>query len=50
MKVKELAEKCKERNIECDDCPYLEECENFSDMLDDISPCGILTILDDEIE
>lgn len=49
MTVKELAEKCKEREINCDDCFYKSECKKMNDILEDISPCGLLDILNKNI-
>jgi hypothetical protein len=49
MKIKDLAYKCKDREIECDNCPYEDMCSTLNDKLEDISPCGLLTILEEEI-
>lgn len=46
MTLKELGEKCKERDIECGGCPYRKECEEMAVILEDISPCGILDVLE----
>lgn len=50
MKLKDLAYKCKDREIDCDNCPYEDICSRLNDKLEDISPCGLLTILEEEID
>lgn len=51
MTVRELAEECGKRNVDCKGCPYYgKECEIFAKELDGISPHGILEILDKDIE
>lgn len=51
MTVRELAEECGKRNVECKECPYYgKECEIFTKELDGISPHGILAILDEDIK
>lgn len=50
MTVRELAEECGKRNVDCKGCPYYgKECEIFQKELDGISPHGILEILDKDI-
>lgn len=46
MTIKELGEKCKARDIECDECPYETECSQLPVILEDISPYGLLEILE----
>lgn len=31
MTIRELAEKCKDRNEQCKGCPYTQECEAMSE-------------------
>lgn len=47
MKIRELAEKCKERNIKCADCPYEETCENLTKKLKTISPIGLVDMVEE---
>ncbi|MCI9081477.1 MAG: hypothetical protein HFI70_03985 [Lachnospiraceae bacterium] len=47
MTVKELGQKCKE--LDCGECQYGKECAVFSKKLEDISPSGLLLILDEEL-
>lgn len=46
MTIKDLGEKCQERDIECDECPYEKECSKLPLILEDISPYGLLGILE----
>ena len=46
MTIKELGEKCRARDIDCEECPYGKECEEMSTILEKLSPCGILKILE----
>ena len=48
MKIRELAMKCKDREIDCDFCPYKEICDNLQEQLEDISPCGSVGSMDEE--
>lgn len=50
MTIKELAKKCEERDIKCDGCTYQKECDKFSNMLEDIAPATMLTIMERKIE
>jgi hypothetical protein len=47
MTINELAEKCKQREINCTDCPYNEPCEKLTDELQDISPIGLVDMVKD---
>lgn len=47
MEIRELAKKCKERNVECDNCPYVEECEQLTGILEDISPVGLINMVNE---
>lgn len=49
MTIKELAEKCKERKIGCEGCPYKKKCDEFSNFIEEISPAGLLDILEETI-
>lgn len=46
MTIKDLGEKCQERDIECDECPYEKECSKLPFILENISPYGLLGILE----
>lgn len=50
MTVEELGRMCEDRMIDCCECPYERECKRFSEELEDISPYGILTILQMELD
>lgn len=50
MKIKDLAYKCRDRGIECCGCPYEDICSELDERLEEISPCGLLTILEEEID
>lgn len=47
MELRELAEKCKERDINCDGCPYMEICGRLSEILEDMSPIGLVEMVDE---
>ena len=49
MTIKELGEKCKARDIDCKECPYEKACSKLPAILEDISPSGLLEILDNVI-
>lgn len=49
MTIKELAEKCIERKIECEGCPYKKKCDEFSNFIEEISPAGLLDIFEETI-
>ena len=48
MRIRELAMKCKDREIDCDFCPYKEICDNLQEQLEDISPCGLVEMIDED--
>lgn len=48
MKIRELAMKCKDREIDCNFCPYEEICDNLQEQLEDISPCGLVEMIDED--
>lgn len=49
MTVEELGYKCKEIEVDCDKCAYRSECGRLAEKLEDISPCGLLSILKEEL-
>ena len=51
MKIRELGEICKKIKVDCDDCQYKNYCMNkLPEILEEISPFGLLTILDEEVD
>lgn len=48
MRIIELAMKCKDREIDCDFCPYEKICDNLQEQLEDISPCGLVEMIDED--
>ena len=48
MRIRELAMRCKDRENDCDFCPYEKICDKLSEQLEDISPCGLVEILDED--
>ena len=48
MRIRELAMKCKDREIDCDFCPYEKICDNLQEQLEDISPCGLVEMIDED--
>lgn len=51
MTLRELGEFCKNRKIDCDHgCKYGHYCfDVLPEILEDMSPCELLTILDNEV-
>lgn len=49
MTVEELGKICEEIKIDCCGCRHKEECRRLSEELEDISPYGLLTILQMEL-
>ena len=47
MRIKELAEKCKEVNIDCDVCTCKEECNLLQHNLEDMSPFGLVEMVEE---
>lgn len=47
MKIRELADYCKSIIINCDKCIHKEKCDNMQNMLEDISPLGIVDMIDE---
>lgn len=50
MKVRELAEYCKSILINCNNCKHKTECEKLEDKLEDMSPYGVVDIVDRDEE
>ena len=48
MKIRELAMKCEDRDIDCNFCPYEEICNKLQEQLEDISPCGLIEMIDED--
>ena len=48
MRIRELAMMCEDRDIDCDFCPYKEICDNLQEQLEDISPCGLVEMIDED--
>ena len=44
MNVKELGEYCNSIDINCDICEKKNECAKFTNLLEEISPCGFLNL------
>ena len=47
MKIRELADYCKSIDINCDKCIHKKKCDNMQNMLEDISPLGIVDMIDE---
>ena len=47
MTIKELAEYCKTIEINCDKCGHKGECKKVSSYLEDISPYGIVQMVEE---
>lgn len=47
MKIRELADYCKSIDINCDECIHKKKCDNMQSMLKDISPLGIVDMVDE---
>ena len=48
MKIRELAKYCESINIDCDVCENKKECDDFQYKLEDISPCGLVEMIDED--
>ncbi len=46
MKIRELADYCKSIELNCDKCIQKKKCDNMQNMLEDISPLGIVDMVD----
>jgi len=51
MKITELADYCKSIGIDCEECEHEDECKQLINKLEDISPFGLITLIeiDDEL-
>ena len=50
MKIRELADYCKSIDINCDECMHKGKCDNMQNMLEDISPLGIVDMVDENTD
>lgn len=50
MKVRELAEYCKSILINCNNCKHKTECEKLEDEMENMSPYGVVDIVDRDEE
>ena len=45
MTIKELAEECK-KEVSCSNCSYTEHCNIVRDVLEDMSPMGLVEMVE----
>ncbi len=50
MKIRELAEYCNSIVIDCDKCENKAQCEEMGNILQNISPIGLVAFVDGNIE
>ena len=50
MKIRELAKYCESIDIDCDVCENKKECDDFQYRLEDISPFGVVGMIDNNID
>ena len=51
MTIRELAQFCKERHVECDGCGYSDFCERMlPSELEDASPLRLVELLEEDVE
>ena len=50
MKIRELAEYCNSIVIDCDKCEHKAQCEEMGNILQDISPLGLVAFVDGNTE
>ncbi len=50
MKVRELAEYCKSILINCNNCKHKTECEKLEDEMENMSPYGVVDIVNRDEE
>ena len=50
MKIRELAEYCNSIEIDCDKCEHKELCDGLQYKLEDISPLGLIDLVDENME
>ena len=48
--LQELAEYCKSIDIDCDKCEHKKECEDFQDRIEEISPFGMVEMVDNDVD
>lgn len=48
MKIRKLGEYCKSIDIDCDICEKQSECKELTEQLEDVSPYGLVELLDEE--
>lgn len=48
MRIKELAEECR-KATSCDDCSYTEHCKILRDVLEDMSPMGVVEMVEENL-
>lgn len=46
MKIKDLAKYCESINIDCYKCEKTKECKIFQENLEDISPYGLIDLIE----
>lgn len=50
MKIRELAEYCCSIEIDCDKCENKAQCEEMGNILQDMSPFGVVAFVDENTE
>ena len=50
MKIRELAKYCESIDIDCDVCANKKECDDFQYRLEDMSPFGVVGMIDNNID
>ena len=50
QKIRELAEYCCSIEIDCDKCEHKELCDGLQYKLEDISPLGLIDLVDENTE
>lgn len=50
MKLKDLANYCRSIEIDCDKCEYTNVCRNLQDDLEDISPSGLVKMVEENYD
>lgn len=50
MRIRELAEYCNSIEIDCDKCENKAQCEEMGNILQDISPFGVVDFVDKNTE
>lgn len=47
MKLKDLADYCRSIEIDCDKCEHKDLCKHLQYLLEDISPCGVVRMVEE---